>query len=104
MAKYAWTWRIKDEYLDEYVRMHLDPWPEVLREHEKAGFKDYSIFQNGDQFFYCFECEDVAKAFDYLSKSETCQKWDAITSKMVVGSFDFDQATPDFLGEVFYLK
>lgn len=25
MSKYAWTWKIKKECLDEYVRMHLVP-------------------------------------------------------------------------------
>lgn len=103
--KYAWTWRIKEEYLDEYVRMHENPWPEVLEEHKKAGIRNYSIFQNGNQFFYCFECDDVKAAFDYLSKSEICQKWNSITSKMVEGSFDLsDENTIRPLKEIFYLE
>lgn len=102
--KFAWTWTVKPEYLDEYVEMHLNPWPEVLEEHSKAGIRNYSIFQNGNQFFYCFECDDVEAAFAYIGKSEVCQKWDAITSKMVEGSFDHSAGTPQPLREVFYLK
>lgn len=103
--KYAWTWLIKEEHLDEYVKMHLNPWPEVLEEHSKAGIKNYSIFQNGNQFFYCFECDDVDAAFDYIAKSEACSRWNAITSKMVKGSFDFNEPDPiQPLREVFYLK
>lgn len=103
--KYAWTWIIKEEYLDEYVEMHLNAWPEVLEEHSKAGIKNYSIFQQGNQFFYCFECNDVDGAFAYMDKSETCNKWNAITSKMVEGSFDFsDGGTIKPMREVFYLK
>lgn len=49
--KLAWTWRVKEECLEEYVAMHLNPWPEVLEEHSKAGISNYSIFQNGNQFF-----------------------------------------------------
>ena len=64
MAKYAWVWNVKPEYLDEYVRMHLNPWPEIMKAHSEAGFKNYSIFQNGTQFFYVFECDtDPAEAF-----------------------------------------
>ncbi len=37
------------------------------------------------QFFYCFECDDVKSAFAYLATSEVCNKWNAITSKMVKG-------------------
>ena len=103
--KYAWTWFVKEECLDEYVKMHFDPWKEILDEHSKAGIKNYSIFQNGNQFFYCFECDDVDAAFAYIAKSEACNRWNAITSKMVKGSFDFNEAEPiKQMCEVFYLK
>ena len=103
--KFAWTWTIKEECLEEYVKLHEEPWVEVLVEHTNAGIKNYSIFQNGNQFFYCFECDDVEKAFAYIAQSETCNKWNDITSKMVQGSFDFNEAEPiKPLKEVFYLK
>ena len=64
-GKFAWTWTIREEVLEEYVQMHLAPWPEIMEEHSKAGIRDYSIFQNGNQFFYCFLCDDVEAAFAY---------------------------------------
>lgn len=104
IKRYAWTWNIKNECLDEYVRMHLNPWPEIMKEHSAAGIKNYSIFQNGNQFFYYFECENADAAFEYLSTSEACQRWNAITSKMVEGSFDLGEENPiTFLTEVFRL-
>jgi L-rhamnose mutarotase len=91
--------------LDEYVAMHLNAWPDVLKEHSKAGIRNYSIFQDGNRFFYRFESRDAKKSFEYLANSEACRKWDAITSKMVEGSFDFNEEEPiKFLREVFYLK
>lgn len=103
--KFAWTWFIKEECLDEYVKMHLAPWDEIMEEHTKAGIYNYSIFQSGNQFFYCFECDDVEKAFAYIDKSEPCNRWNAITSKMVKGSFDFGDSEPiKPMREVFYLK
>jgi L-rhamnose mutarotase len=103
--KFAWTWQVKPESLDEYVKMHQEPWQEIMDEHSKAGIRNYSIFQNGNQFFYCFECDDVEAAFAYIDKSEACNRWNAITSKMVQGSFDFSEAKPiKPLKEVFYLK
>lgn len=103
--KFAWTWKIKEECLEEYVRMHLDPWPEIMSEHSRAGIRNYSIFQNGNQFFYCFECDDVEEAFRLIAESEVCNRWNAITSTMVEGSFDFKEAEPiKPMREVFYLK
>ncbi|MDP4132947.1 MAG: L-rhamnose mutarotase [Bacillota bacterium] len=105
MARYAWTWKVKEECLEEYVKMHKNPWPEIMTEHSKAGIRNYSIFQNGNQFFYVFECDDADKAFKYLDQSKDCQRWNAITSKMVEGSFDFSTDVPvEYLEEVFYLK
>ena len=103
--KYAWTWNVKEEYLNEYVKLHLQPWLEIMEEHSKAGISNYSIFQNGTQFFYCFECDDVNAAFAYIAKSDACNRWNAITSKMVEGSFNFNEAAPiKPMLEVFYLK
>ncbi|QYR19568.1 L-rhamnose mutarotase [Paenibacillus sp. sptzw28] len=103
--KYAWTWRIKEEYIAEYVEMHLNPWPEVLEEHSIAGIRNYSIFQDGSLFFYCFECDDVEKAFAYIARSEVCGRWNAITSKMVEGSFDINKVEPiQRMTKIFYLK
>ncbi|MCD9024278.1 L-rhamnose mutarotase [Cohnella silvisoli] len=102
--KFAWTWSIKEQFLEEYVSLHLAPWPEIMEEHSKAGIRNYSIFQNGTQFFYCFECDDVEAAFAYIAQSEACNRWNAITSKMVQGSFDFQEAEPiSPMREVFYL-
>ena len=104
-SKYAWTWEIKEEHLEEYINLHLNPWNEILEEHSKAGIKNYSIFQNGNQFFYCFECDNVDAAFNYIAKSDACNRWNAITSKMVKGSFSFKEPGPiKPLREVFYLK
>lgn len=103
--KFAWTWKVKRECLEEYVKMHFEPWDDIMVEHSKAGIKNYSIFQNDNQFFYCFECDDVQAAFGYIDKSEACNRWNAITSKMVEGSFDFNDAEPiKPIQEVFYLK
>jgi len=102
--KFAWSWEIKEECLEEYVNLHLNPWQEILEEHSKAGIRNYSIFQNGNQFFYCFECDDVEAAFEYIAESDACNRWNAITSKMVKGSFDFNEPNPiNPLREVFYL-
>lgn len=102
--KFAWTWHIKEECVEEYVRMHLEPWPEMLAEHSRAGIRNYSIFQHGRQFFYCFECDDVQSAFRIIAESEVCNRWNAIMSPMVEGSFDMREAAPiQPLREVFYL-
>lgn len=106
MAKYAWVWNIKPEFVDEYVRMHLNPWPEIMKAHSKAGLRNYSIFQNGTQFIYVFECEtDPSEALEEMVKDPDCIRWNAITSKMLdVSLKNGDVSTGiQYLPEVFYL-
>jgi L-rhamnose mutarotase len=103
--QYCWTWTVKPERLEEYVQMHLNPWREIMEAHSAAGISNYSIYQDGNRFFYVFDCENPKKAFEYIDQNEACQRWNALTSQMVEGSFDFSEAEPiRFLPRVFYLK
>jgi len=103
--KFAWTWNIKEDCVDEYVKIHGKVWEDVLEEHTAAGIKNYSIFQNGSQFIYVYECDDVDFVQKYIGNSLACKKWDAITSKMVDGSFNWGDDNPVvFLKEIFFLE
>lgn len=105
MKKYAWVWNIKPDAVDEYVKMHKNPWPEIMEAHRKAGIHNYSIFRNGLQFIYVFETDDIDKAVRTMDQDPDCQRWNAVTSKMVEGSFDFSEPNPiEYLEEVFYLE
>lgn len=102
---FAWKWVIKPEYVDEYVKIHLDAWPDVLEAHSKAGIRNYSIFQNGNEFFYYFETDDFKKAMEGLSKDPVCKKWNSITSKMIEAPVDFSSDSPlPLMRQIFYLK
>ncbi len=94
MKSYAWTWTIKPECLDDYVKLHKNPWPEMIGELRASGLHIMDIFQFGNRFFYYAQSEDMDAAFEYQSKSEVCKRWNAITSAMVEGSFDFSEEEP----------
>jgi L-rhamnose mutarotase len=105
--KYAWVWNVKPEWVEEYVQMHLNPWPEIMKAHSKAGIKNYSIFRNGNQFFYEFECDgDPDEAFAKMVQDPDCIRWNAITSKMLdVPLKDGDVSTGvRYMPEVFFLE
>ena len=83
--------------------MHLNRASEILT---STAAPEYVItdFSKRTSVFHCFECDDPTAAFAYLDKSPICQKWNAITSKMIEGSFDFSKENPvEYLREVFYL-
>jgi L-rhamnose mutarotase len=105
--KYAWVWKVKPECVEEYVKMHLNPWPEIMKAHSAAGIKNYSIFQKDNQFFYEFECEgDPAEAFAKMTKDPDCIRWNNITSKMLDVSMEKGDLNTglQFMREIFYLE
>jgi len=104
MKQYAWTWAIKPDRVEEYAAMHQSPWPALQAELSKAGLRNHSIFRWGNRFFYYVESDDIDAAFAYIDRSEVCGKWNALTSAMVEGSFDFGEAQPiAFLERCYYL-
>jgi L-rhamnose mutarotase len=105
--KYCWVWNIKPECVEEYVKMHLNPWPEIMRAHSAAGFRNYSIFQNGTQFIYEFECDgNINEAFAKMVNDPDCIRWNSITSKMIDASLENGDVSTGvkYLREVFYLE
>ncbi|MDR2375600.1 MAG: L-rhamnose mutarotase [Treponema sp.] len=103
--KYAWVWNVKPECVEKYVAMHLNPWPEIMKAHSKAGIKNYSIFQNGNQFFYEFECEgDPLEAFALMEQDPDCVRWNSITTQMLELPPGSLGGAIRFLPEVFYLE
>jgi L-rhamnose mutarotase len=84
--------------------MHENPWPEIMAAHSEAGISNYSIFRDGNRFFYVYECADAGAANEYLAKNADCQRWNAITSGMVEGGFDLERSDPiSYMKEVFRL-
>ncbi|HEY8390676.1 MAG TPA: L-rhamnose mutarotase, partial [Clostridia bacterium] len=42
MERYAWRAKVKDGYMDEYIKRHDEIWPEMIAELKKAGIKNYT--------------------------------------------------------------
>lgn len=44
MERVAFTMRIASEHVSQYVSMHRNPWPELVRALDRHGWRDYSLF------------------------------------------------------------
>jgi L-rhamnose mutarotase len=45
---------VKPERLEEYVKIHADVWPEVLKMIEECNIRNYSIFLQGDDTLFAY--------------------------------------------------
>lgn len=70
--------RVRPERLAEYRERHARVWPEMLREIEASGRRNYSLFldDSGTLIGY-FETDSLERSDAYLAASETAARWEA---------------------------
>jgi L-rhamnose mutarotase len=61
--------------VEAYDEAHLHVWPELLRELESFGVREYSIFRRDQQLFLYMHIEDFQVLVDRLSVSEVNLRW-----------------------------
>lgn len=70
--------RVRPDRLAEYRERHARVWPEMLREIEASGRRNYSLFldDEGTLIGY-FETDSLEHSEAYLAASETAARWEA---------------------------
>lgn len=78
--------RLKKDKIEEYTRLHANPWPEVLHTIHKCNLRNYSIFLHGDLVFAYFEYigSDYERDMADMAQDEATQKWWTFTKPCFV--------------------
>jgi L-rhamnose mutarotase len=76
--------RVRPEQIEDYERLHADPWPDVLAQIRRSNIRNYTIFRHGTDLFAYFEYvgEDFAADMAAMAADETTQRWWAQTDPM----------------------
>ena len=70
--------RVRPDRLDEYRERHARVWPEMLREIEASGRRNYSLFlDDAGILIGYFETDSLEQSDAYLAASETAARWEA---------------------------
>ncbi len=77
MQRIGFQLRIKAGMEAEYDRAHEAVWPELLREMEGFGVREYSIFRRGQELFLYLRVADFDRLLEQLAASEVNLKWQA---------------------------
>jgi L-rhamnose mutarotase len=86
MARVAFQLRVAPGKLAEYRRRHAAVWPEMLREIEASGRRNYSIFMREDGLLFgYYECDDPEASNRYLAASPVAARWEAEMSEFFDG-------------------
>jgi L-rhamnose mutarotase len=73
--------RLKEDKREEYLRLHADPWPEVMATLTRVGVRNYSIFLHGDLLFSYLEFsgESWEDAQAEIARDPDTRRWWTLT-------------------------
>ncbi|MCQ2477927.1 MAG: L-rhamnose mutarotase [Clostridia bacterium] len=65
------------EKVEDYIKLHSEPWPELMALLEEFHIHHYSISVRGTQVFTYYEYtgNNYEADMDYMDKSEIMQSW-----------------------------
>ena len=79
MKKYLIVAEVKPEFLQEYIDIHIDPWPEILEAIHEVGYLNELIWIYKNQTIIYLEVPE-GKENDELNTllraTDVCKKWD----------------------------
>ena len=77
MKRYGMVIKVKPEGLEEYKRLHANPWPEVDQILFNKGIRNFSIFEKDYILFGYFEFlgDDIAAAFKSMEDYPIYREW-----------------------------
>lgn len=103
MARIAFRMQVKPGKLEEYIAHHRAVWPELLDDLRAAGYRDYSIFHDGNDLFAVLECDDWEAANARLAGSDANRRWQAFMHDYLEQQVDAETGPTRLMPEIFRL-
>jgi len=80
MKKYLIVIKVKPEHRDEYIKIHKNPWVQILEAIRDSGFVNEVIWYFEDQSIIYLEAPDHDDCNAKLRATQICKKWDVTVS------------------------
>lgn len=104
MQRIAFQLQLRPNVQEEYDRVHRHVWPELVREMESFGVKEYSIFRRDRQLFLYMRVPDFDRLLIQLEASEINQRWQRSVAHLFESVPDIrPDETFAMMEEVFYM-
>ncbi len=78
MERFVWKGRVKPGKVGEYIKKHDEIWPEMIELMHKAGLRNYSIWNCGEDLIGYYEFDGMEKKQNiYSQHKELLDRWNA---------------------------
>lgn len=104
MERYAWKAIVLDGMLDEYKKRHDNIWPEMLEVLKKAGIRNYTIWNVGNELFGYYECDSVEEAAKVQAESPVVDKWNEYMKDVMVMEMDPETGAQPLMKQMFFME
>ena len=89
MERLCHVFRIAPGTEDEYVRRHVEIWPEMVEAMKAAGFANYTLYRRGLDVIAVCECHpDVETCHARFAEFGVGERWQAYMDGIVLGLTD----------------
>ena len=81
VTRYGWVIKVKPEKLEEYKRLHANPWPEIDSMLKVCNIQNYSIYYRDGLLFSYLEYtgEDFENDMEKMAADSMTNVWWALT-------------------------
>lgn len=81
VIRYGWIIKVKPEKLEEYKRLHANPWPEVNKMIKECNIRNYSIYYRDGLLFSYLEYtgDDFEMDMKKMAADSVVQEWWKLT-------------------------
>jgi L-rhamnose mutarotase len=84
MERLCHVFRIAPGTEEEYVRRHVEIWPEMVEAMKAAGFANYTLYRHGLDVIAVCECQpDVETCFARFGEFDVGARWRAFMEGIV---------------------
>jgi L-rhamnose mutarotase len=84
MRRFGQRIDVRPARIEDYERLHAEPWPAVLDQIRRSNIRNYTIFRDGENLFAYFEYigSDFAADMAAMAADPETQRWWALTDAM----------------------
>lgn len=102
MERYAWKATVLPGKLEEYKHRHDNIWPEMKEVLAKAGIRNYTIWNVGNDLFGYYECDSVAEAAKIQAESPVVDRWNEYMKDVMKMDMDPVTGAQPLMEQVFF--
>lgn len=104
MIRKATITKLKEDKVDDYIRLHDEIWDEVVELGHQAGLRNFTIYKHGVYLFSTYEYvgDNFEEDMKWKNSHEVIHRWQEETGKCT--DFVIDDIKTIELEEIFFNK